>query len=655
MSRFIHVDEWKPRGIETLEENAATVVRSDTSYSVIAGPGAGKTELLAQRASYLLETGVCPPPRRILAISLKRDAAKNLRERVQRRSGEELTRRFDSYTFDAFAKGILDQFLLALPEELRPTPEYDIVFSLKQCEIEEILRSMAPPASLGVKRDLRAFARKEFFEHDVPRADFDREPSDLKGWVKREFWRVLQNRSRSQLSFPMITRLAGKLLHADKRLVRAYRRTYSHVFLDEFQDTTSFQYWLTKILFKDTSAVLTAVGDPHQRIMGWAGALKTAFRDYKSDFVAKEISLLRNHRSSIELAPLVRFLAQEMHASVSKHGGEIPSISPGSGPPRNACSAHIFANENQEAKWVAAEVKTLLASHVLPREIALLARMKAADYTRHVLSALQEQGIAARVEDVLQDLLAEPIVQECILGIRALTYQRPRRCWAEFREVIGTARGLESDDRVRWDQLEVELEAARMRSLAAWPKPDGNTDTMRDFLRTSIEPLLSPLRARYPQYTRGTFYEQCLTNLSVALGKEAESGTWEAALEGVEGVGSVPILTIHKSKGLEYHAVFFIGLEDNAFWNFSSAPIEEVNAFYVAVSRATRTVVLTFAKLRALRGRDEAQSSTSIERIYALMRAAEVQVENHAPGGRPTATMSPNKHRTSVPGTGDRG
>src|SRR5690348_3476967 len=124
MQRIISPSEWEPRGIQELEPNAESVARSTENVLVTAGPGAGKTELLAQRASFLLETGGCPHPRRILAISFKRDAAKNLRDRVRTRSGAELGRRFDSYTFDAFAKGILDQFRAALPVDLRPSPDY---------------------------------------------------------------------------------------------------------------------------------------------------------------------------------------------------------------------------------------------------------------------------------------------------------------------------------------------------------------------------------------------------------------------------------------------------------------------------------------------------------------------------------------------------
>ena len=127
MVPLIDKKNWVPVGIEELETSAWEVVRSRENATVVAGPGAGKTELLAQRACYLLQTGMAPDPRRILAISFKRDAAKNLKERVSQRCNSEDSLRFDSYTFDAFSKGLLDRFYPALSETWRPTSDYEIL------------------------------------------------------------------------------------------------------------------------------------------------------------------------------------------------------------------------------------------------------------------------------------------------------------------------------------------------------------------------------------------------------------------------------------------------------------------------------------------------------------------------------------------------
>ena len=125
VGRYLAEEQWIPVGVPALEPAADVVVRSQANHLVVAGPGAGKTELLAQRASFLLETGRCPNPRRILAISFKRDAAKNLQDRVRARCGERADR-FDSLTLDAFAKRLVDRFLPAIEQDWRPHPQYQV-------------------------------------------------------------------------------------------------------------------------------------------------------------------------------------------------------------------------------------------------------------------------------------------------------------------------------------------------------------------------------------------------------------------------------------------------------------------------------------------------------------------------------------------------
>ena len=83
---IISPDKWKAVGVESLEAAAEEAVK-EIQHNILltAGPGAGKTELLAQRACFLLQTGLCPAPKRILAISFKRDARSSLKERVELR------------------------------------------------------------------------------------------------------------------------------------------------------------------------------------------------------------------------------------------------------------------------------------------------------------------------------------------------------------------------------------------------------------------------------------------------------------------------------------------------------------------------------------------------------------------------------------------
>ena len=203
--------KWVPAGIEDLEATAWEVVRSRENTTVVAGPGAGKTELLAQRACYLLQNGLAPDPRRILAISFKRDAAKNLKERVSQRCSSEDSLRFDSYTFDAFAKGLLDRFYPALSETWRPTSDYEILLPRNRT-FSDFLDSLgAPPPEVASKTQLQAVPRLSFDKNAIlgrPLPPEGLHAIDASTWAAATWWEdSLRRGDRSKLTFPMIGRL----------------------------------------------------------------------------------------------------------------------------------------------------------------------------------------------------------------------------------------------------------------------------------------------------------------------------------------------------------------------------------------------------------------------------------------------------------------
>ncbi len=218
---------WAPIGVDALEEDADVTVRAEESRLVIAGPGAGKTELLAQRAAYLLQTRRCSDPQRILALSFKRDAARNLTDRVRKRIGPKLASRLDSFTFDAFAKGLVDRFRQALPKGWRPTADYGINFKLASNTRDAVLA--IPNALLNLDRRAREtlpHAKGAFFRRYVVGAPLPLVPAadDTDGHVAaRALWAHLLHASPSQLAFPMLTRLAQLILRENPTLLTSLR------------------------------------------------------------------------------------------------------------------------------------------------------------------------------------------------------------------------------------------------------------------------------------------------------------------------------------------------------------------------------------------------------------------------------------------------
>jgi superfamily I DNA/RNA helicase len=88
-------------------------------------------------------------------------------------------------------------------------------------------------------------------------------------------------------------------------------------------------------------------------------------------------------------------------------------------------------------------------------------------------------------------------------------------------------------------------------------------------------------------------------------------------------------MTIHKSKGLEFRTVIFLGLEDSSWWAFAKQSEEEKRSFFVAFSRASEQVYFTFADVRNERWGIKQQHRDQIGDLYTILKRAGVQTEDH--------------------------
>ncbi len=396
--KIVYPDKWLPCDGIILEEAANTAVRcSDRHVLVIAGPGAGKTELLAQKAAFLFQTNQCKEPQKILAISFKTDAAQNLKERVERRCGAEIKGRFVSMTYDAFAKSVLDHFKYALPEELRPAPDYlvndsdtiDAAFRYIGYENPDGLT----PSKLKSKYD--TFLTQISLPLTGSEIGHRVWPLLLKGF----------NGNRATLTFKMIMMLAIYIVKTNPYIRHALHITYSYVFLDEFQDTTDIQYALVKECFFGSNTKVTAVGDNKQRIMVWAGAVKQIFKIFCDEWNPKDVRLLMNHRS----APRLVVLQQEMYASLKEKATEVCASDKWA--EDDGDIALIIAGDEQlEAGAVSADILERISGGKKPNEICILCKQLPQNYASAIIAELAKHGVRARIETDYQDLIKEPIV-----------------------------------------------------------------------------------------------------------------------------------------------------------------------------------------------------------------------------------------------------
>lgn len=614
---------WTPVGI-TLEPAALRAAKSDTHTLVIAGPGAGKTELLAQRACYLLQTGTCPPPYRILAISFKREAAENLKERVLLRCGRELGARLDSLTFDAFAKDLLDRFRLLLPSELLPSADYAILTGsdVGDARMRERMEALSFEY-LPMDQHQRAQIQGSSLNHILSVG-----PLPFSTWPKKPavdaaagLWRGLLAASPSQLTFRMINRLAEYLVRAHPVLRHALRDTYRFVFLDEFQDTTRGQCTLTETCFKGSASILTAVGDNKQKIMGWAGALDGIFLRFKETFGAAVENLTQNHRSRSRLVEIQSVFATELDPesvqTESARGEEIAG----------ECRVLEYQHDAREAEHVTQLIKELIDDNVPPQEICILCRARPDQFASAVIAGLKGVGLTVRVEVNRREILGEP-VSSLLVGMLALMFTAPAPdAWAHVSAVASDLAG---------DPDENSANRTRRRLLAFLddekPKLEsGEQDSAA--IRAALDRLLAffhreRFSALHPQYAQGNYLDEVLERLTELIVEELSECDWDGLIPAVQGVGAVSVMTMHKSKGLEFDTVIFLGLEDGSIWNYEKNPNEETCGLFVALSRAKERCYFTFCRSRTNRfGNLEAQRRLSIKRVYELFQQAGVEVE----------------------------
>ncbi len=524
---MIKAEDWKPSEGIMLEPNAEIAVREQQRcVALTAGPGAGKSELLAQRADYLLTTGACRYPKRILAIAFKVDASNNLKERVWRRCGPAYAGRFDSYTFHGFAKKIIDRF--------RPV----------------LTGADALDSGFKVVGNGKAHPK--------------------------------------QTEFKLLIPLAIKILEAYPQAANAIRQTYSDVFLDEFQDCTEEQYALVSRIFMGSGRRVTAVGDVKQKIMGWAGALEGIFGTFADDFDALHLNIYRNFRSQPQLLRLQNEIVKvldpdsEMPAELLEgDGGEVHVLH--------------YANCDDEAEDLAAQINGWInVEGIAPAKIAVLVRVQPEAYTMRLAAALDRLGISHRNENRMQDLSTEPIALVMVDYLLCIYGSREPQAWTRLmRRIVPPEDDVAGNLKTNWGRFIKDARKSASEDLVG-KAYDLRWALLKEFFVMVGTPLLVGLSHDYETPGRlREIVQEMKKYIDEALEKEPDL---LKALGQLSDDQSIRILTVHKSKGLEFDTVVLLGVENQAY--FGKDPHEVRCTFFVGVSRAERRLVVTTANHR---------------------------------------------------------
>ncbi|MFC1992445.1 ATP-dependent helicase [Chloroflexota bacterium] len=597
---------------------------------ILAGPGSGKTRVIAHRVAYLIK--VCGVnPRRIMAVTFTNKAAREMEERLHRlvsASAGDLT----LGTFHAICARILrrdgrvigvdPRFVIYDDEDqisLIKRSLQEIGLDPKQYAPRAIASAISTAKSHTLTPEEYAKQSRSYFEEVVSRV--------------YEHYQQLLTKSNA-LDFDDLLMKAVQLFRNSVETLAKYQSRYLHLMVDEFQDTNLVQYELMKQL-AGKYRNLCVVGDPDQSIYSWRSADLRNILNFEKDYPdAKLVLLEQNYRST-------KMILEAAYNVISANQQRKPKglwTENDSGEPARIVETYT---EQEEAQFVVNEVERLLSQgKVKLSDCAIMYRTNA--QSRAFEEAFVRYGTPYKLVAGTR-FYERREVKDVIAYLRLI--QNPQDSVSLLRVINVPGRGIGKQTQDMLSSQAKSLGVSQYEALQLIAKADEHEnsansrttraltvflDLMEEFIARSWKLRLVDLvdlvveRSGYKQYILGGVngedrWENVLELRTVAqqyndlkapdgLAVFLEGVTLVADVDGLdESVDAVTLITLHQAKGLEFPVVFIMGMEEGILPHFRSfddpAQMEEERRLcYVGITRAKQKVYLVRAFRRSLMG-----------------------------------------------------
>lgn len=542
-------------------EQRAAVLAPRGPVCVLAGAGTGKTRTITRRIAHLVKDGHVAPGQ-VLAVTFTARAAGEMRTRLRALGAHGVQAR----TFHAAA---LRQLRYFWPRVVGGPPWE--VLEGKVRVVGQAAQRAGAPTNRESLRDLAGeieWAKASLVPPDGYAAAAARTSRDAPAPVEQvaavyEHYEALKNRAEA-LDFDDLLLHTAAALEEHAEVADEFRERYRCFVVDEFQDVTPAQHRLLRAWVGERDD-LTVVGDANQTIYSFAGASPSYLLDFPRTFPeAAVVRLVRDYRSTPQVVAAANTVigAARGRASGSRLRLE------GQRPPGPAPDFAEHDDEPAEATAVAAAVQALVDDGVAPAEIAVLYRVNAQSEAYE--QALGDAGVPYQVRGG-ERFFQRTEVRTAVAALKTMAARAPvdADMVTTVRAVLGE-QGLTDEapsgggaQRQRWESLHALAELA-VELAATVPGAD-----MAAFLAE----LATRAQAQHPPTVQG-----------------------------------VTLASLHAAKGLEWDAVFLVGLTDGTLpiqhADGDDAAIEEERRlFYVGVTRARVHLRLSWALSRSAGGR----------------------------------------------------
>jgi DNA helicase-2/ATP-dependent DNA helicase PcrA len=392
-----------PLSLASLNENQLAAVKWDRGpLLVLAGPGSGKTTVLAYRIAHIISE-TASSRFRVVGLTFTNKAASEMRERVSgilEIGGE----RALLTTFHAFAADILRQH----GSHIGLSPDFSILNSDEdRVEIfEDAVRSASLISDEISEEDvsllplLTNLIEKRIDEQGVIGRVRDAELARKMTILYQEYVRELKE--HNALDFPLLISLAGQLLSENSAVARHYRMVYPHVCVDEFQDTNVGQFEFLKELAGADPSGLFVVADDDQIVYQWNGASPERLTDLRNTFNVSVIELPENYRCPKLIIEVANKLIS--HNPNRAKSSFMPVAGPSTALPE-PIRVKCFRTPEEEADWIACDILCIPLSE--RGHCAVLGRTKA--IVERVAASLANRGVAATLSVKKNEFVSTPL------------------------------------------------------------------------------------------------------------------------------------------------------------------------------------------------------------------------------------------------------
>ena len=603
--------------LETLNtEQREAVVTTEGALLIVAGAGTGKTKTLTSRIAYLIEQGVSP--KSILAVTFTNKAAKEMRERIAHLTNLEYHNSPLLLTFHSLGVYILRNFgqPFGVPKNFR-------IIDIDDCEdlIKEALEKLNYSPKQYDPRTLQKYISKIRNENKDP-GDMEEQRyggRPLDSIVKKVYplYEEFKKRDKSY-DFDDLLVVTRDLIKKNKDLQQQLSNTWKYVHIDEYQDTNELQYELADLLVQGHGNICV-VGDGDQTIYSWRGATIRNILQFSQDFPgAKQVILKYNYRST-------KSILDAAHAVVSKNVARIDKELLSTKDDGKKIQLAMYRTDKEEAGAVLKSIKDLLGQGISEHEIAVLYRTNA--QSRALEEAAIHAGINYSITGVrffdrkeIKDivgylrLLLEPTslvdikrvvnvptrgigpasVAKIISGdINGLS-PKARTSYEEFNNVILHSKKFLQTNTLHETVLELLKKAKFLEQYS-----ESNPEDLERL--QNIDELIN-YASQFGSLPGEEALILMLDEVMLMSGTEQSRGKKDDTAEQVK---SVSFMTIHSAKGLEFTAVFIVGLEEGIFPSMRAETKEleeERRLMYVAITRAKEELFLSYCSMRRIYG-----------------------------------------------------